>query len=556
MTVSPVPSVWFRPVSPRIRQIAQIAGVLIGHGARYRALVRFSSPSPISPFTPSRRRLVAVLATVVALAATTFAVEPASAATKKKKTKATADSKAVVTLTDNGVYRFPRRTTNWTTPPAAKFSPCFEDVECATVLAPMNYADKRSPMIELNVTRRKAKDPARRLGVMFVNPGGPGGGTTGLVRFSDRIFPAEMGAQFDIIGLDPRGTEKSTPVVCGSEPNLQRADFDSYWASFARVCGKASGQYLNYVDTVSSVRDHEWVRLALGEEKVNFLGFSYGGYLGAVYANLYPQTLRSVILDSGLDHTVFGIKIKEEKAFAWERSILSFLKACSDGTLTPCAFNDGTDLVKRYESILAKFPNIRVLQNPASGRQAEFEDRVLSLLADRAEGWPLLANGLARAVNSDRPEREIQLPRRVSSINLVDSFPFFIAYSCRDGMFNRDPVIEQQSYERMFTIAPHMTASALGFGLISVCKYWPAAALNQPPITPNGIVPVLLIGSTLDLQAPIEWQRSMQATTGGVLITREGTTHGAIPDSKCVADYAVAYVTSLTLPPVGAACAS
>jgi pimeloyl-ACP methyl ester carboxylesterase len=508
-----------------------------------------------------RRRSLIALTVVSALSASMMAYGPVSAKAakpgKKPKPVVTADAKAVVSQGEDGKYKFPRRTTDWTVPPAAKFSSCFEDVECATVLAPMNYADKRSPMIELNVTRRKAKDPARRLGAMFVNPGGPGGGTTGLVRFSARIFPTGMSDQFDIIGLDPRGTEKSTPVICGGEPDTRSANFDAIWTQFAKACGNQSGQYLDFVDTVSAARDHDWVRQALGESKINFLGFSYGGYLGAVYADLYPQTLRSVILDSGLDHTVFGIAIKEQKAFAWERSVNAFLTACSNGSLTPCAFNDGTDLLKRYESILAKFPNLKLLANPQSGRQAEFDDKVLSLLADRQEGWPILATSLAAAANSDRPEKEIKPIKRGSSgINLVDSFPFFIAYSCRDGQFNRDAALEKASYDRLFTIAPHMAAAAVGFGIISVCRFWPSPALAQPPVTPNGIVPVLLIGSLLDLQAPIEWQRSMQATTGGVLITRDGTTHGAIPDSKCVADFAVTFVTQLQLPPVGTTCAS
>lgn len=473
------------------------------------------------------------------------------------KAKKPADSKAVVTQGDDGKYKFPKRTTNWTTPPVAKFAPCFEaGVECATVLAPMNYADKRSPMIELSVTRRIARDPAKRIGTLFVNPGGPGGGTTGLVRFAERLFPAEVINQFDIIGLDPRGTEKSTPVLCDRQPNSRSADYNALLASYAAGCARASGQYLKYVDTVSSVRDHDWVRQALGEAQTNYLGFSYGGYLGAMYAQMFPQTLRSVILDSGLDNTVFGTRIREEQAFSRERTLLSFLKQCSDGTFTPCAFNDGTDLVKRYEAIQKKFPDIRLLANPASGRQAEFEIKMYLLLSEREAGWPKLAEGLVKATTSATPEREIPTIRRTSAINLVDSEPFFDAYVCRDGFYNRDLAVERQSYDRMFGIAPHMTALALGTGQTSACTVWPVPALSHPPIVPNGIAPVLLIGSYNDMQTPYEWQQGMQATTGGVLVSRNGSSHGAIPDSKCVADFASAFMLNLTLPPVGSLCAS
>ncbi len=511
--------------------------------------------------SPGRRPLLKnvgalfVALSLVMLGATSGTAE-AKPKSKVKKAPVSANAKAVVTESPDGIYRFPKRTTDWTVPPAAAFKPCFEAVECATVLAPMNYADKRSPMIELNVTRRKARDQANRIGIMFVNPGGPGGGTSGLVRFAERIFPAPMIDRFDIIGLDPRGTEKSTPVLCESEPNRRAADYNALLANYTRGCAKASGQYLKYVDTVSSATDHDWVRQALGEAKANYLGFSYGGYLGAMYAQLFPQTLRTVILDSGLDNTVFGTRIREEQAGSRERTLLAFLKACSDGTFTPCAFNDGTDLVKRYEAIQTKFPNIRLLQNPASGRQAEFEIKMYLLLSERELGWPKLAEGLLKATTSNFPEKEIPLLPRSSSINLVDSEPFFDAYVCRDGFYNRDPAVEQQSYERMFTIAPHMTGIALGTGQTSACLFWPVPALAQPPIVPNGIVPVLLIGSYNDMQTPYQWQVGMQATTGGVLVSRNGSSHGAIPDSKCVADFAVSFVIDVVLPPVGSLCAS
>ena len=154
-------------------------------------------------------------------------------------------------------------------------------------------------------------------------------------------------ARFDIIGVDPRGTTNSTPVKCGGKIDPSRPDLDSIYESIAKLCGRQSGALLPFIDTVSSAKDLDWVRRSLGESQVSYLGFSYGGYLGAVYADLFPTTLRSVILDSGLDDTVFGTRILADKASSWERALRAFLAACTDGTLTPCAFNNGTDLVAR-----------------------------------------------------------------------------------------------------------------------------------------------------------------------------------------------------------------
>ncbi len=501
------------------------------------------------------RRRLALFTALTALVASVAVVQPAKAATKKSKAKGAKASKARVIYQDqNGVYQFPKRTTKWTVPPAAAFRPCFDILDCALVEAPMNYADPLSPGIEISVVRHKASDPARRLGVLFVNPGGPGASSSGLVRAADRIFPAEVVARFDIIGVDPRGTTNSAQISCGLDP-LDRSiiDTDSALRAVAKACKKSSGQLLKYIDTESSVRDHEWVRQALGEEKVNFLGFSYGGYLGAMYAQLFPNTLRSVVLDSGLDHTNFGTNLLEAGYAANERTLRAFLQQCQDGTYTPCAFNNGTDLLARYDGLLAYYAGSKRKQDARS----RFEGMVGDLLEGQSTGgWKILADGLAKAAgkpNSDPFEGfDLRSFRARANYEVLETI---FAYQCRDGFFTRTQAELDAMIARIPTSSPHFAVNAQGSAeLYRICQYWPEPIKTQPTIVPNGIAPVLLVGATLDLVTPIEWQQSMVATTGGTLVTRVGADHGQVGRGTCVDAYAVDFMVNLMLPAPGVVC--
>ncbi len=478
------------------------------------------------------------------------AVLPASAATTKKK----ATRSRVVAQDVNGVYQFPKRTTRWKEPTPIAFRGCFEVLECAIVEAPMNYSDPFSPALELSVVRHRATDPARRIGALFVNPGGPGASANGLIRGANRIFPAEVVARFDIIGLDPRGTTNSAQVSCGIDPldlDTIRTD-NQYLKAVATACGKRSGQLLKYIDSESSVRDHDWVRRALGEEKINFLGFSYGGYLGALYATLFPTTLRSVVLDSGLDHTLFGTGLLEGGYAANERALLAFLRQCQDGSYTPCAFNNGTDLLARYDQILTYFGGSRSRE----AARSRFEGTVERLLGSQAiGGWKILADGLNAAASSPGdPYTSFDLRSFVPRPD-YEVLESIFAYQCHDGLVTQNQAELATLATRLPAAAPHFAVNARGTAeLYKICGYWPVKTRPQPVIQPNGIAPVLLVGATLDLITPIEWQQSMVATTGGTLLTRVGSDHGQVGRGTCVDPYAVDFLVNLVLPPAGIVC--
>lgn len=183
--------------------------------------------------------------------------------------------------------------------------------ECATLKVPLDYRQPRGRTLDLAISRVKSPDPAKRRGVLLMNPGGPGGPGLDLPLMADGALPKEVREQYDLIGFDPRGVGASSPVSCGlndAEQEFQRAyrpetfPSDVAWArTVADKCREKAGAVLPYITTRNTARDMDAIRAALGERKISYLGYSYGTYLGAVYTQLFPARTDRFVLDSAVD---------------------------------------------------------------------------------------------------------------------------------------------------------------------------------------------------------------------------------------------------------------
>ncbi|MCX4524566.1 MULTISPECIES: alpha/beta hydrolase [unclassified Streptomyces] len=183
--------------------------------------------------------------------------------------------------------------------------------ECATIKVPLDYSRPQGRKLDLAISRIKSENPAKRHGVMLMNPGGPGGSGLDLPLMAAEAMPKEVRDQFDLIGFDPRGVGQSSPISCGltdAEQNIDRpyhkATFgaDVAWArTVADKCREKAGAVLPYITTRNTARDMDAIRAALGERKVSYLGYSYGTYLGAVYTQMFPNRTDRFVLDSGVD---------------------------------------------------------------------------------------------------------------------------------------------------------------------------------------------------------------------------------------------------------------
>lgn len=236
-----------------------------------------------------------------------------------------------------------------TAPDLAKFygqslswSACDNGYQCSTLQVPLNYADPSGATIGIAVVRKQATDQAHRLGSLLVNPGGPGG--SGLqYATSGNVVDAKVLARYDLIGFDPRGVGKSDPVQCLTDSQMdtfidappvpsdpqQIAKVQSQAKFFAQQCEAKSGNLLPYVGTVYAARDMDILRAALGDEKLTYLGKSYGTYLGAVYAQEFPQRIGHVVLDGALDPDLTAEQENLTQAVAFDKELRLFLTDCA-----------------------------------------------------------------------------------------------------------------------------------------------------------------------------------------------------------------------------------
>ncbi|MFK4088164.1 alpha/beta fold hydrolase [Kribbella sp. NPDC020789] len=180
-------------------------------------------------------------------------------------------------------------------------------LDCATIVVPMNYRKPGDGDLSVAISRRKAADPAHRQGVLLLNPGGPGG--PGLM-MPNWMQQEKIAGPFDLIGFDPRGTGRSTPLRCElppTEPLFETRPTDKQFAQIEadaeaqeKGCAAAGGGIRKFISTANTARDMDIIRGVLAEKKINFLGYSYGTYLGAVYGSLFPSKLNRSVLDSSM----------------------------------------------------------------------------------------------------------------------------------------------------------------------------------------------------------------------------------------------------------------
>ncbi|GAA3438487.1 alpha/beta fold hydrolase [Kutzneria kofuensis] len=209
------------------------------------------------------------------------------------------------------------------------WAPCPGALECTTLSVPLDYAHPDQGAIAVVVSRRQAADPAHRKGVLLINPGGPGGSGLSMPRFIADHTP--LGQFYDLVGFDPRGVGASTALRCLTPVGLAALDSrpgdDKFasWAADAResedACSRAGGGIRPFINTRDTARDMDSIRAALGVEKINYLGYSYGTYLGAVYGTMFPDRLNLSVLDSSVHPEWIWRKQFLEQATAYRSDV-------------------------------------------------------------------------------------------------------------------------------------------------------------------------------------------------------------------------------------------
>ena len=459
--------------------------------------------------------------------------------------------------------------------PALAWGPCGRAApapfECATAAVPLDYDQPAGATIPLAVVRRPAAAPAERLGTLFINPGGPGGSGVDAAVDLAPLLPAALGDSFDVVGFDPRGVARSSEVACWT-----RRDYDAAFAAtqvvagvpslgqslrtargFVEACRLRSGALLPYVGTESVARDMDLLRAAVGDERLTYLGLSYGTYIGTVYANLFPDRVRALVLDGAYDPAAYRDRpydYDEGQYVALERSLSHFLRWCS-AHRRRCGFGGGRAFAA-FDALMTRLDADP--QRVAGGTvdAATVEMQVALMLDAGRAVWPILGTTLAVADRTGGRE-----PFGPTSAGLVALFNPNTAVECADRAFPRSRTLLRQRLRAESALGPRLGRlfaygpPSYDHGHATACTQWPRAAAEASPsrytggFAAAGAPPVVVVGTTGDPDTPYPDAVALARTLASAkLVTFRGEGHTAFLRSACVTTQVTNYLVDLALP--------
>ena len=492
------------------------------------------------------RRLAGLLALVLLLTGCTVAPGPAETA-------------------QSGPARFYGQKVEWRSCEPAGMS-------CASILAPIDWAKPDGPTFRLAVIRHVSHS-AKRIGSLFVNPGGPGGSGYDFVRDGlDFFTDATLRAHFDIVGWDPRGVGRTAPLKCLSGKQMDQLIYgvptqpvgsDAWLASrvapekaFAAACKKNSGPLLGHVDAESNARDLDLMRALVGDKKLDYLGFSYGTFFGAHYAKLFPKNVGRLVLDGPVDPSIAEPQDFVTQMAGFESAYRAFLANCLAGA--GCPFTGTVDDALAQTTALANAVAAEHLQSQ-DGRTltlATIGTGISYPLYSRDQ-WPTLEQAIA----------DLQQGHADSTFELADGYNdrssdgtysegpnVYVAALCLDGEYPDSLAGTAETQAAIQKAAPTIGTliAYTDWDHVSIdCQNWPyRSVLHAEKIAAKGAAPIMVVGTTNDPATPYSGAQSLAAQLdSGFLVTRRGEGHTAYASGNaCIDDTVDAYLTAGTVP--------
>jgi pimeloyl-ACP methyl ester carboxylesterase len=457
------------------------------------------------------------------------------------------------------------------TPGRIAWTSCGNGFQCGTVQVPLDYAHPSAGTIDIAVNRKPATRPDQRIGSLLINPGGPGASGIDWIVASAPAFSL-LNQGFDLVGFDPRGVGRSAPVRCLSGPQEDAFialdgvldDYKEEQAAiqadmaYAAGCAQMSARVLPFVDTASAAKDMDLIRIALGDNQLTYLGFSYGTYLGEWYAHLFPTHIRALVLDAVLDPSLTDNALNISQAASFEQNLQAFLADCNSrkSTTPRCAYAQSGDPATKLNALMA-----RLDANPMPVGKRMLT-RALALTGVSWElysqtSWPDLDNGLTQA---DLGNGSLLLSfadsyaGRSPNGTYTNEIDANYAVNCLD----HPAPTNVAAYDQLgpaFTQASPFFGPSFQYSSLP-CAYWGAKPTGHPgPLTVKGAPPILLVGGTNDPATPFAWaQAAHSQMAGSVLVTRTGNGHGSYGVSVCATLAELRYLINLTVPPDGTVC--
>ena len=454
------------------------------------------------------------------------------------------------------------------------WQPCHRRFQCARLLVPFDYQRPGWRRFSLPVIRLPASDPQHRIGSLVVNPGGPGGSGISYALQPDSVASAAVRARFDLVGFDPRGVAGSVPALrCMSDQQLdkylatsdtptspaQLATIVSESKLFAHDCQLRSGPLLRYVGTDNAARDMDVLRAALGDRKLTYLGKSYGTYLGAWYAQLFPHRVRALVLDGAVDPHESALTMNKIQAQGFQVALRSFAASCL--RMAGCPLGRGGSVqaaVGRVQALLS-----RAQRKPLSS-QIRGQPGVAALLLDGVAAalysksyWTYLRTGLTAAMHGNGTllvELGDLLVERSPGGHYTNLTSADTAVNCVDRPWPRTLGPWKTAAGAAARAAPLFGAPIMWGSL--PCAYWPIPGARVPRLTAAGAPPILVVGTTRDPATPFRGARALASElSSGVLLGWNGDGHTAyLSGSSCVDSAVDRYLISQHPPQNGAMC--
>ncbi len=446
--------------------------------------------------------------------------------------------------------------------------------QCAWLEVPVDYAAPQGETTKLRVIKVPATEKAQ--GSLLVNPGGPGGSAVDYANVADFIVSGAVRRSFDIVGFDPRGVGYSEPITCLDPPQVDemlggdptpddQAEYTRMQQSakdFGAACQKKYPSILGHVSTVEAARDMDVLRSVLGRDKLTYLGKSYGTFLGATYAGLFPQRVGQLVLDGAIAPDLTNEQVNLGQALGFETATRAYVTKCTGEGNCPL----GKDLDSGMQALRDLLRGLDAKPLPVTG-----DPRVKQL----TEGWASL--GLARAMYDETSwDTLTDALRSAKSGDGTALFGLAKQYADRDdnGSYGGnimqvisavnclDRGSERQDFAQVTALSKEFAQKAPTWGPFMVfgsvtCEEWPIPATGTPEkITAEGAPPIVVVGTTRDPATPYEWAEQLAGQLAdGRLITFDGDGHTAYMRSNSCVDSAVdAYLLQGKAPDDGLKC--
>jgi pimeloyl-ACP methyl ester carboxylesterase len=485
----------------------------------------------------------------------------------------------------------------WHQCPAGSAGAMVGGFSCATAAAPLDYRDPSGPKISLALVEHPATAAASR-GVIFFNPGGPGGaGTVQLPAFIG-FFPKELLREYDIVSWDPRGSGASTAVQCFASQAAESAFLGKYssfpvgrgqqhgyirrWREFGKICAARNGALLRHVSTADSARDLNLLRQDLGQPKLDYLGISYGTFLGATYANLFPRRVGRMVLDGNVPPEALTnggrpdprlstyLRMSSDKAAA--KALAAFLRICGQRSTQACAFSAGSPAATKakWDALLAR---LRKAPITLGGTPYTYAFVVTAVSFDLSFVQPFstpVPGNSAPGWSGAAQDLQLLWTARSGTANTRPGTPPAAAaaaaqryggaeqeYAVQCDEAPSPPASAYAGLQRLVLRRSSVTALPYLWTFDEPCATWPVRGQDTysgPWNAPTS--PILVIGNTTDPFLPLRDDIAMTRQLGNArLLVVHGYGHTALLNpSTCASNYMTGYFQTGALPPKGTVC--